>query len=215
MPEHRARRTVILDLDGTISDPSEGIWRSVNHALDVFDHAPVQRDDVAALIGPPLDQTFRRLVPDCSQAHAVALVASFRERYADIGYSENTLYPHMPDVLRELASTCTLALCTGKRVDFAHKILDMFGLADLFSVVDGGDVGIHKTQQTERMARQHQLSEPVMVGDRDNDIAAGAHIGATTIGVLWGFGDAAELAGANHLATHPADLLKYYRSTQE
>jgi phosphoglycolate phosphatase len=51
-----------------------------------------------------------------------------------------------------------------------------------------------------------------MIGDRRMDIEGARHHGLRGIGVLWGFGDEAELlgAGADALAAQPADLLQLF-----
>ena len=210
-----SKARLILDLDGTVSDPSEGIWKSVNYALSAFGYGDVPRDTFSRYIGPPIDQTFRTVTGSNDTKEVLALVAKFRERYSSIGFSENQLYPEIPDVLNTLVSSGhKLALCTGKRVDFAERILDLFGLLELFDFVDGGDVGVSKSTQLERLGRNGvNLSTSVMIGDRDSDIFAGKEHNLVTVGVLWGFGSKAELEKARptHLARSPATLIELSR----
>ena len=119
----------VFDLDGTISDPAEGIHRSLDYALGAFGHAPIREGELSRFIGPPLDQTFSALVAGATPDHIAALVAKYRERYSDVGFAENVVYPGMPAVLRELdAAGVGLGLCTSKRADFADRILRRFGL---------------------------------------------------------------------------------------
>lgn len=137
--------TVIFDLDGTISDPSLGIFRSFNHALKAHGYSEVSEERVAAEIGPPLDETFKSFLPEASRAEIEALIVKYRERYAKVGYSENVIYPGMSEAIRELCSRgLRMGVCTSKRRDFAERILSMFGLLEYFSFVDGGDIGIKK-----------------------------------------------------------------------
>lgn len=84
MPDHH----LIFDLDGKISDPSVGILRSINYALSSFGHQPVAETAISAYIGPPIDLTFRSHTNTTSEEHILALVAKFRERYADVGISK-------------------------------------------------------------------------------------------------------------------------------
>jgi phosphoglycolate phosphatase len=48
-----------------------------------------------------------------------------------------------------------------------------------------------------------------MIGDRHHDIEAGVQVGTRSAGVLWGFGDHAELsgAGADVVLSSPSELL--------
>ena len=83
-PGSMSRAFHIFDLDGTLSDPSVGIGRSLNHALQHFGHAPIPAKEVSQYIGPPLDQIFRSRLAGISAEHVVELVAKYRERYADL-----------------------------------------------------------------------------------------------------------------------------------
>jgi phosphoglycolate phosphatase len=204
-------RVVVFDLDGTISDPLLGFSRSINHALrrqGLAERAPA---DLARFIGPPLDESAVELTGSADPAARARLIADYRERYGDIGFSENTLYEGMPEVLRALRdSGATLGLCTSKRTDFAERILALFGLRDLFAFVSGGDIGVHKWQQLLALRERGAVDgDSVMVGDRAVDITAAHRNGMHACGVLWGFGSPAELQEARprHIARMPAELL--------
>lgn len=112
---------LIFDLDGTISDPAAGIGRSLNYALSAFGYPILAEQDVSQYIGPPLDQTFRQLTQSTSQTHIQELVNKYRERYADVGYAENVLYPGIAEALASLAAqSMPLGLCTSKPLKFAE-----------------------------------------------------------------------------------------------
>ncbi len=190
--------TLIFDLDGTISDPSLGIFRCINHALRSHGFPEVSREAVAAQIGPPLDEIFKKFRPEADKALISNLISTYRQRYAETGYAENELYPGVPEALRELSGRgVRLGVCTSKRKDFADKILSMFDLTSHFSFVDGGDIGIRKQHQLARLIDSSTIHrQAVMIGDRDVDIAAAKANGLRSVGVLWGFGDMHELSGA-------------------
>ena len=193
--------TLIFDLDGTISDPSLGIFRSINYALRAHGYCEVSAERVATEIGPPLDETFKIFQPEASPAEIANLIEKYRERYATVGYSENEIYPGMPQVIQALWSRgMRMGVCTSKRRDFAERILSMFGLLEYFSFVDGGDIGNKKQDQLAGLLKVGQIdTSAVMVGDRDIDIISAKSNGLRSVGVLWGFGDWNELsvAGAN------------------
>lgn len=203
---------LVFDLDGTISDPALGIGRSINHALVTCGFAPIDDDEVSRCIGPPLDESFARLVPGADAVLVTRLVAAYRERYADVGYAENQLYPDMPPVLAQLhARGATLGLCTTKRVDFAEQILALFGLRSYFSFVSGGDIGVRKADQLRELQAAGSLAAAAtMIGDRDIDILAAHENGLRSVGVLWGHGSAAELRAAcpHLLLGAPGELLQ-------
>lgn len=206
---------LIFDLDGTISDPFVGISRSVNYALESLSLPTVDPERIRPLIGPPLTDIFGHFLGDIPESRMLDLVAAYRERYAETGYRENRLYDRMRDVIHALsAAGYRLGVCTSKRADYAGRIVEMFGLEDYFSFVSGGDVGVLKQQQLGRLLDEKTISGRIaMIGDRDVDIAAAQHNALGSAGVLWGFGDRAELESAapDHILETPDELLEVFR----
>ena len=190
--------TLIFDLDGTISDPSLGIGRCVNYALQAHGFPEISVDQVAAAIGPQLDEALSKFCPGADQATRSSLVAKYRERYAEVGYSENTIYPGVHESLMELsAGGMLMGVCTSKRRDFAERILAMFGVLSHFQFVDGGDIGVKKREQLAGLLQSTAIDHSaVMIGDRAVDISSAKANGLRSVAVLWGFGDLAELHGA-------------------
>jgi phosphoglycolate phosphatase len=201
---------LIFDLDGTLSDPAVGIGRSLNYALDAFGYRSLSAPEVARYVGPPLDWAFGQIVPDASPARVLALVAKYRERYRDVGYKENVLYPGITEALARLLSDgVPMGVCTSKRTDFAEQILEMFHLRPHFSFVHGGDVGVAKGDQLRALLEQGMVRPmATMIGDRAADIEAARANGLGAIGVLWGHGTRAELVavGPDRLLENPAEL---------
>lgn len=204
--------TALFDLDGTISDPFDGIFNSINHALEGFGYDPATAEQVHAMIGPPLNEIFESILGPVDKRRMIGLIDRYRDRYAAIGYRENIIYDGMADIIRQLhASGCRMGVCTSKRADYAAKIVAMFGLDGFFEFVDGGDIHIRKHMQIERLvANGIDAATTVMIGDRAVDIEAAKRNAVAAIGVIWGFGDRAELehAGPNHIVDSPPDLLE-------
>lgn len=202
--------TLTFDLDGTISNPSSGIFRCINYALRSYGYSAALEEQVVAEIGPPLDETFSKFCPEASPEKIRSLIAKYRERYADVGYSENSVYTGVQEALTVLTSRgIRMGVCTSKRADFAEKILSMFGLIDHFSFIDGGDVGIKKQDQLAGLLASGQIDvSSVMIGDRNIDITSAKANGLRSVGVLWGFGGVSELseAGANVIIKCPSEL---------
>jgi phosphoglycolate phosphatase len=207
----KAVAQLVFDLDGTISDPAVGIARSFNYALEHFGYPPVPADRISPLIGPPLDQSFRSLTGSASEGHVADLVAKYRERYAQVGYSENVLYPGIPEALGALADAgIRFGLCTSKRVDFAEAILGMFGLRGHFAFLNGGEIGIQKKQQLAALLAAGEISgSSIMIGDRAVDVEAARSNQLASVGVLWGHGTQEELRAANpsRLLSEPSQLV--------
>lgn len=204
---------LLFDLDGTISDPLEGIARSINDALASLGYKVRPMSELGKYIGPPLDDAFIDITGSEDPSVINDLIVKFRERYAKIGYSENRLYPGVREVLQSLAEhDCPMGICTTKRRDFAEKILRRFGLRDYFQFISGGDVGVKKWRQIESLlAERVILQSALMIGDRAFDLTAAHKNRLNAAGVLWGYGSKAELEAEapSCLLAQPADLLSF------
>jgi len=202
---------LLFDLDGTISDPLVGIGRSINYALTHFGFSELPLAEMARHVGPPLDQAFTSITGLTSLPALEGFVAKYRERYGEIGYSENVLYPAIPAVLEKIASTgVTLGVCTSKRVDMAEKVLQLFGLRSYFSFVNGAEIGTHKWQQIQALREEGVITRSsVMIGDRAVDITAAHRNDLQAAGVLWGHGtrDELEAEEPRYLFSSPEELL--------
>ena len=202
---------LIFDLDGTISDPKDGIVKCLNHALSSHSFPIQDEEELSTYIGPPLDSTFKAITNSDNTDLIASLVTKYRERYSEIGYSENVIYKGIPEILETLASISKikLGICTSKREDFARKILDLFGLTHYFCFINGGDVGIEKWQQLGYLLDNCIISsQSVMIGDRYIDITAAQKNKLSAAGVLWGYGSHSELSEhkPSHLFTKPCEL---------
>jgi phosphoglycolate phosphatase len=207
-------RTVLLDLDGTLTDPRDGIVRSIRHALERLG-APCPPDDhLVRYIGPPLRASFGELLGTRDRARMDQAVALYRERYRPIGLFENAVYDGIPQALDALrAGGHRLILCTAKPAEYAEEILVHFGLRGAFAAVHGAELDGTRVDKAELMAwllprEDVDPADAVMVGDREHDVVAARANGVRALGVLWGYGSAAELtaAGAEALLERPAEL---------
>jgi phosphoglycolate phosphatase len=205
---------LLFDLDGTISDPFEGISRSFNYALESFGFQPCGIEEISRFIGPPLDESFNLITKDSSLT--TELIAKYRERFAEIGYSENKLYPGIREAIMWLSDNdIPLGICTSKRQDFAEKILKMFKLDDRFQFVSGGDIGVKKYQQIEFLLSENLIDHrALMIGDRAVDLTSAHKNNLQSVGVLWGYGSSAELEAESpsYLLAAPSKLPSLVRS---
>jgi phosphoglycolate phosphatase len=207
---------IYFDLDGTLTDPKIGITRSIQYALDRLGHPDIPgEDELTWCIGPPLRASFTKLLggEHCSD-RAVTL---YRERFADIGIFENSLYAGIADILTALARPGRrLFVATSKPGVFAERIIDHFGLRDHFERVFGSELDGTRSDKTHLLqyALQKTSVDPsraIMIGDRSHDIVGARNNGMSAIGVLYGYGSREELteAGALHVCAMPHGLLEH------
>ena len=201
-------RSIFFDLDGTLTDPYTGIHRCIDHALQTLGE-PLH-DDYHWAVGPPLRQSFAELVGEARADEALRL---YRERYADLGWSENTPYPGIHDALSSLRSDGhRLFVATSKPHVFAKQILEHFDLMDSFERLYGAELDGTRGDKTSLLAYalQHEDIEEttLMVGDRRYDIEGAKANGMQAWGVLYGYGSKAELesAGADGLLESVAEF---------
>ena len=203
---------LLFDLDGTLSDPLDGIARSFNYSLSFYGYEELPASDIAQYIGPPLDESFETITRSNDHIELKALIAKYRERYADVGFAENRLYPGIRESIEDLAKqNVPMAICTSKRQDFAEKILKHFDMRHHFKFISGGDVGIQKWQQIESLIDNGVIDRHcIMIGDRAVDLTAAHKNGIRSAGVLWGYGSRSELEAHAPLCllSQPSDLLK-------
>lgn len=167
---------LLFDLDGTLTDPREGIVKSINHALGKFS-VPL-RDPVflEQFIGPPLRETFRVLLDTKDAEVLTQAVVWYRERYCVEGYKENHVYNGIIDLLsscRELGHR--LFVATYKRLDIAENVLSHFQLSSFFDAAYGCDLDLTKTELLSQLIEEQSLAPAccLMIGDRKGDIEAG------------------------------------------
>ncbi|MFI5014984.1 MAG: HAD hydrolase-like protein [Hyphomicrobiales bacterium] len=203
---------MLLDLDGTITDPARGIIGSVRHALSALGAEVPEFDTLRWVIGPPLRPSFARLLG--GEERVEQAIALYRERYRAGAMFEAVLYAGIADALASLAAKrYALLLATSKPHVFARPILAHFGVDRHFAAVHGAELDGRNDDKGDLIghilgAQGIEPSDTIMVGDRKYDIAGARRHGIATIGALWGHGGEAELtaAGAAVLCERPADL---------
>ncbi len=205
---------ILLDLDGTITDPKIGITKSVQYALKSKGILIEDLDSLCRHIGPPLKTSFMEFY-GFSEREAEELVEKYREYFKDTGIYENEVFEGMDELLRKLqAEGKRLITATSKPEVFAKRILEYFHLDQYFDDICGATLDSSRISKEDviRYAleknRIQDLSEVVMVGDREHDIIGARKVGIASLGVLFGYGSRQELeqAGATRLALTVAEV---------
>ncbi|HZZ94801.1 MAG TPA: HAD hydrolase-like protein [Usitatibacter sp.] len=210
-------KAVLFDLDGTLTDPREGITRSIAHALERMGLQPPPLDALTFAIGPPLRASFARLIGRDDAVTVEQAIRFYRERFADVGLFENEPYEGIAEVLAGVrASGAAMIVCTSKPLVYARRIVEHFGLHVHFDAIHGCE--LDGTREDKRDLMEYLLprhgiapAEAAMVGDRGADMRAARHHGVRAIGALWGYGTAEELLehGAQALCATPGELAAF------
>ena len=211
-------RYILFDLDGTITDPFDGISKCIVYALESFGMKVEDTGELVSFIGPPLFEQFK-VYCGFDDEQAEQAVKKYRERYSGIGWRECTLAEGTEELLRKLKTKGKiLAVATSKPECFAVPILEHFGIDKYFDVIGGAELE-HSGRNSKDAVIEYVLEklgvedrrEAVIVGDRFHDIDGAKKTGIGSVGVLSGYGSREELEehGADHIAVNMPDVLKF------
>jgi phosphoglycolate phosphatase len=207
---------ILLDLDGTLTDPKVGILTSLQYALEKLGEDVPPMDELSWCIGPPLKDAFIKMFGEDQTERVAEGVRHFRERFGDVGLFENEVYPDIPELLSRLNEQGhVLHIATSKPEVFARRILDHFDLAGSFASIHGSELDGTRSDKGELIAyilgeQSIEHNDSVMIGDRKHDILGAINNDVPGVGVLWGYGSRDELEGAGATACiqQPNDLIQ-------
>ena len=208
------KKTILFDLDGTLTDSGEGIINCAILALEHFRLPIPDRQTLRVFVGPPLHETFIRFgVPADKADEAVAV---YRSRYVPIGMFENAPYEGIRELLATLKEQGhTLYVATSKPEWMAEEILKKFELDGYFDRICGATMDTSRTEKSQVIAYLLGLTgsaeNAIMVGDTKFDVIGAAAHNIPTVGVSWGYGTVEDMqnAGAVAIANTMQELLEY------
>lgn len=204
----------LFDLDGTLTDPKEGITKSVQYALRHFGIETENLDELCCFIGPPLKDSFMEYY-GFSEEQAGKAIDVYREYFSGKGLYENKAYEGVAEVLQSFLNVGKkLYVASSKPEVFVRMILKHFELDSYFTFMGGADMGETRVKKADviRYVLEEcgirDLDKTVMIGDRKHDVLGAKEIGIASVGVLYGYGSEQELkaAGADVLAETIFDL---------
>lgn len=207
--------TLLFDLDGTLTDSGEGIINSAVEGLRAFGIEETDQKRLRSFIGPPLYDSYKKWYPQLSESDIREAIWVYRIRYGKVGMFENRVYDGIPELLDDLrAAGFRLVVATAKPETFTLPILRRFDLLRRFDMVYGCIEEIGRLNKTD-VIRDILAENPdmdgentLMIGDRSHDVEGAAKNGLDCVGLLYGFGDEAELlaVGAKYIAETVSDL---------
>ena len=210
-------KTILFDLDGTLTDSGEGIINCAWLALKRFGLPLPDKETMRVFVGPPLRDSFLRFgVPEDGVETAIEI---YRSRYVPTGMFENTPYPGIKSMLAALKETGhKLLVATSKPEGMATAILEKFQLAPYFDLICGASMDNTRDSKDKVIAylleKTGGADDYIMVGDTAFDVEGAAVNGSPTIGVSWGYGKVEDMVatGAKAIAHSPAELLELLRT---
>jgi phosphoglycolate phosphatase len=213
---------LLFDLDGTLTDPFQGITRCILHALLKLGRPLPPQESLRWCIGPPLKNTLAKLLDSNDGQLIDKALAMYRERFGVVGLFENDVYQDIPEVLDALEKLGhTLYVATSKPTLYADRIIDHFKLSRYFKKVYGSELDGTRVDKTSLIAyilqtESIQSSDTFMIGDRKHDIIGARANKVNGLGVLWGYGTREELeeSGAFACINQPGNLISTVDTTR-
>jgi phosphoglycolate phosphatase len=209
-------KNVLFDLDGTLTDPGEGITRCLQYALNEMGIECPAPAELHVHIGPPVRGALSIILKTTDESLIEEALRIYRVRFSETGIYENKVYDGVPEMLTALrASSRRLYVATAKPLVFTERILRHFGLTDYFDGIYGSELNGHldnKVELIRHILKTSELSpsETLMVGDRMYDIFGAKENGCMSLGVTYGYGSEEELrnAGADLLCDSPGEITR-------
>ena len=205
-----------FDLDGTLTNPAQGITNSFKHAFKELGLEIPSYETLCTFIGPPLVSTFKNYC-GFNDEQAQDAVKKYREYFGKKGLFENEVIEGIPELLASLCNQHKhLVVATSKPEEYAKQILQHFDLDKYFDHICGSLMDETRSKQSEvieyalETCGKPDKSEVVMMGDREHDIFGAKECGLKSCGVLFGFGNEEEFkaAGADYIVKNVEDILK-------
>lgn len=194
------KKYLLFDLDGTLTDPMLGITKSVRYALNKFGIEVEDLNQLCKFIGPPLKDSFMDFY-NLTEEDASKAITYFREYFSTKGIYENEVFYNIEDMLISLKEqNKSLIIATSKPTVFAEKILEHFNLKKYFDFISGSNLDNTRTKKADviKYALDENgltdISEIIMIGDREHDVIGAKSLGIECIGILHGYGSYDELS---------------------
>lgn len=213
-------RNILFDLDGTLTDPGEGIVKCFEYALSRLKRQCPPKNELGRFIGPPIRPAFGELLQSKDARLIEEAVAIYRERFASVGLYENEVYAGVPKMLSGLrVAGYRLYVATSKPLVYALQVLRHFSLDFHFNDVQGNELDGRlddKADLVRELVERNRLTAggTLMVGDRHHDVIAARRNGLRCVGVTYGYGSTEELAaaGAEHIVDSPDAVLELIKA---
>jgi HAD superfamily hydrolase (TIGR01549 family) len=185
---------VVFDMDGTLFDSAETIYKAAIKTFDALGMKNVNfpRDKFQVRIGAHFQDIFEEFgvdVPDVEQ-----YIDIYKRLYFDF-IDETKFYPGMLELLHKLRNEgYKLAILTTKNQQQTERIADHFGLNEYFEILMGRRPGIKIKPDAEPLEIiidqfNGNKNTTVMIGDTEFDIGCGRNAGVDTIAVGYGYRD--------------------------
>ena len=205
-------KCLFFDLDGTITDSSEGIINSIVYALEKMNVDIKDKTILKKFVGPPLMDSYKKYYGFNDEEAELGLKI-FREYFSVKGIFENRLFDGMYELLEQLYNAgYELVLATSKPDVYAVQILEHFKIKKFFTHISACPMDEADTTKLDiikgalKLTSVKNKDEILMIGDTVLDVNGAKECGLDSIGVLYGTDGPEELKNATYIVKDVEEL---------
>lgn len=202
------RGLAILDIDGTLFRTDSATIPAIRLVFGEHGLALPSEMEVRQFFGKPDEEFQAWLDGRVPGGRAADIAAAVWEKEREMVSETGQLYPGARECLAELRSVVhEMAICSNgpeayvRTVLQAHHLLEFFDRVRWRSEEDAG-----KVEMVADLLRDLRSRPAVVIGDREDDVAAARANGILVIGAAYGYGDRGELEGADGLVGDVSEL---------
>ena len=180
--------TVLFDLDGTLLDSKELIYRSFVHTFEKFyPNHELSDAELDSFFGPPLSVTFAKYTDDQKQ---IAEMIDYYRKYNVEAHDELVnLFPGVKETIKYLSKhNYKLGVISAKKSDLVNHALEIFKIKEYFDIVIGQDEVKNPKPNPEGIilaTKKLKSKRAVYVGDSVSDIEAGKNAKIKTCAIAY------------------------------
>ncbi|MCQ6958885.1 HAD family hydrolase [Mucilaginibacter aquariorum] len=185
--------SIIFDLDGTLWDSTDTVteaWQAALAKATYMSHEVMTRDRVRSITGMTYDKIFETLFPFLSheQREEVKYLCSVSE--LEILHKKGgTLYANLADTLTYLGKKYKLYIVSNCQSGYIELFLDLHNMHPHFLAHQCfGTKGNPKADNIRDIVTDHNLKNPVYIGDTTGDYESATKAGVPFIFASYGFG---------------------------
>jgi len=194
-------RLIIYDLDGVLVDTSDAICLSFNAALENTGEPPRSDEEIRRMIGVPLDEMYRKVLPRERWVLIEGCFKRYREAFMNISLKHTRILDGVEATLTHFEDEgLQQCLATNKSTPEAEKILAHLGIDGYLDLIVGYDDVPNPKPSPDMIllaldAMGVKPGEAVLAEDSPTGLAAGKAAGVFTVAVATGFYSQETLAG--------------------
>ncbi len=182
---------IIFDLDGTLWDATEQMLPAWNRVMARYSsRAPMTLPELRSYMGKTVEEIAAAALPELPEEERVEVFNRCSiEELPWLREHPGKLYPDVERVLRTLCKQYPLYIVSNCQDGYIQTFLSVSNLADCFvDFTCSGMTGKGKGENLKLITAQHEITQPVYLGDTMGDYNACQYAAVPFIHAAYGMG---------------------------